>query len=58
MEFDLHTQGQIVNIQIRTIMDFLTNITDKGYVIGKDADKIQRMFKIVNEKEIEDNNGN
>lgn len=50
MEFNEATKAQIVHIQIVDIMKFCANIIDKGFVFGDEADKIQRMFKIVNEK--------
>lgn len=50
MEFNEATKAQIVRVQMMVIMEFCANIIDKGFVFGDEADKIQRMFKIVNEK--------
>ena len=50
MEFDLHTMAQIVLVQLNTIKKYCENILDDGQVNGKDVNKIQRMFNIVNEK--------
>lgn len=50
MEFNERTKAQIVNIQIITIIGYLTKFLKGKRVNPKDVDNIQKMFNIVNGK--------
>ena len=50
-EFDYFTKCQIVHIQLDSILKYCTRFYEGEGIAPKDVDKIQRMFKIINEKE-------
>ena len=49
-EFNEATKSQIVAIQVRCILEYIIKLYENSSIRGKDANKIQRMFNIVNEK--------
>lgn len=50
-EFNEETQGQIIHIMINDIVKFCEDKIDQGYINGSDAERIQRMFKVLHDKE-------
>lgn len=51
MEFNEETKAQIIAIQMKDIVNFCENIAKKGYITMLDVEKIDKMFKIVNNNE-------
>ena len=53
MELDKATRKQIAFIEVKVIIDFLLNmLAETEFVRNKDLDKIQKMFNIVNDNDI------
>ena len=53
MELEKEARKQIAFIEVKVIVDFLLNmIAETEFVRNKDLDKIQKMFNIVNDNDI------
>lgn len=53
MELEKEARKQIAFIEVKVIIDFLLNmIAETEFVRNKDLDKIQKMFNIVNDNDI------
>lgn len=50
MEFDYETMCQVVHIQLNDIVRFCERFLNGESINPEEQNKIQRMFKIVNEK--------
>ena len=53
MEFNDKTKAQIVKIQLLDIIKYCANFLEDGNVMPEDVEKIQLLFKIVNNKPID-----
>lgn len=58
MEFNDKTKAQIVKIQLFDIIKYCANILEDGNVMPEDVEKIQLLFKIINNKPIDKNEKN
>ena len=52
MEFNEETKAQIVHIQLNDIVKFCAKILEDGYIHTSDAEKVEKMFKIVHDNEV------
>lgn len=48
------TASQIVLIQLRTILEYCVRKIDENYIYPEDAEKIEKMYKIINGRDKED----
>ena len=53
MNFNEKTIAQIIHIQINDIVHFCGNILNNGSISIDDAEKVEKMFKILHNKDTE-----